>query len=114
MFNSLPIEEECKKKPNSERAVFEHLQDDLSEVLQGNIISVAAAAFSCGLIASGVRNIVTDGTASHAKLLIIQVLNQIHQAIVTDPGNLKIFIKEVLKKAIGAPVQHLIDELGEH
>lgn len=114
MFNSLLIEEECKKKPNSERAVFAHRQNDLAQLLQGSITGVAAAAFSRGLITSEARDTVVDGTANHDKVQIIKVLNQIHLAIVADPGKLRIFIDEVLKNAIGAPVQHLIDKLGEH
>lgn len=112
MFDSLLIGEECRT--NSERTVFAHRQNDPAQLLQGSITGVAAAAFSRGLISSGARDIVVDGTANHDKVQIIKVLNQIHQAIVADPGKLRIFINEVLRRAIGAPVQHLIVRLGEH
>ena len=114
MFDSLTTEKECKKTPNSEKAVFTQVLDDLAQVLQGSITSVAAAAFASGLITSATRDTVVDGTADHDKEQIIRVLTAIHKRIIADPGKLGVFIDEVLKKAIGAPVQHLIDKLGEH
>ena len=55
-----------------------------------------------------------DASANHDKAQIIKVLTAIRVMIIADPGKLRVFIDEVLKKAIGAPAQHLIDKLGEH
>lgn len=112
MFDSLTTEDE-RKKGTRERAVFVQLQDDLAQHLQGSITSVAAAAFSRGLITSEARDIVVDATASHDKVQIIKVLTEIHKRIVAEPEKLRVFIDKVMK-GIGAPVQHLTDLLGEH
>ena len=113
MFDSLTTEKECKNTPNSEKAVFTQLQDDLAQVLQGSITSVTAAAFSRGLITPETRDIVVDASADHDKVQIVKVLAEIHKRIIGDPGKLRVFIDKVMKE-IGAPVQHLIDKLGEH
>ena len=87
MLDSLTTEDE-RKKGTRERAVFVQLQDDLAQLLQGSITSVAAAAFSRGLITSEARDIVVDATASHDKVQIIKVLTEIHKRIVAEPEKL--------------------------
>ena len=81
----IPIEKERNK---GDRAVFVQLQDDLAQRLQGSITSVATAAFSRGLIAPNVKDIVVDASANHAKAQIIKVLTEVHRRIIADPKNL--------------------------
>ena len=100
------------ENPLADKLVLVRFQDDLASLLQHSVSSVAAAAYSRGLIPPDVKDAAVNPKAGHNKLCISNILEEIRKQIATDPTKLQVFIDRVMIP-MGPSVQHLTNTLGE-
>ena len=94
--------------------VFSRNVNIMALSLQGSLLSIAARAFSEHLIASDIRDAVTDAKAGHAQLYTSKILGEVLKSIETseDPEEvLKKFIERVVLPIGGAACKEVAKKL---
>ena len=84
----------------------------IASLVEGCLGRISQECFAKGLIDGNTLQATTDGGASHTSHYIGSVLGSITKKIQQDPGNLKVFVDQVLA-TMGGFTDKLVKQLSE-